>query len=141
MSSSLKIPPMVGIVILNYNHAKLTIDCVNSIRQQNYTNYKIVVVDNNSPDLSQKEILKNELSKDVVLILNPKNTGYAAGNNVGARYCVEELKSDFVFILNNDTILEDKETIQELVNGFEENSRIAAISPLIDDTIPGLPIE
>ena len=65
MSSSLKIPPMVGIVILNYNHAKLTIDCVHSIRQQNYTNYKIVVVDNNSPDLSQKEILKNELSKDV----------------------------------------------------------------------------
>ena len=141
MSSSHKAPPSVGIVVLNYNNAQLTIDCVDSILKQDYLNYKIVVVDNNSPDANQKLILQNKLPKEVVLVLNPKNTGYAAGNNVGARFCVEELKSDFVFVLNNDTILEDKETVQKLVETFEENNKIVAVSPLVNTTSAGKPVE
>lgn len=121
---------LVGIVILNYNRAKLTIDCVNSIKYQSHTNYKIIVVDNDSPETNQKEILKTELSQDVILILNPKNGGYAAGNNVGARYCSDVLNTDFVFILNNDTILDDKNTIKELLSVFNHNQRISAVSPL-----------
>lgn len=127
-------PPSVGIVILNYNHAKLTLDCIQSISKQEYKNYRIVVVDNDSPDPKQKEILRTEISKDVILIFNPQNTGYAAGNNVGARYCVEKLNSDYVFILNNDTILEDENTIKKLVEPLEKNDNIVAISPLVEDT-------
>ena len=127
--------PSVGVVVLNYNHSELTINCVDSLLNQDYSNFKIVVVDNNSPDPHQKEILQKELPENVVLILNPKNTGYAAGNNVGARYCVEEWKGDFVFILNNDTILEDPKTIEKLVQSFEENINIVAVSPLVDDAI------
>ncbi len=127
--------PSVGVVVLNYNQSKLTINCVNSLLQQEYSNFQIVVVDNNSPDSIQKDILQKELPENVALILNPKNTGYAAGNNVGAKHCVETWHADFVFILNNDTILEDLKTIEKLVKSFEENINIVAISPLVDDAI------
>lgn len=127
--------PSVGVVVLNYNHSELTINCVNSLLKQEYSNFKIVVVDNNSPDETQKVILQTSLPEDIVLILNPENKGYAAGNNVGAKYCIKICDSDFVFVLNNDTILEDPKTIEKLVKSFEENINIVAVSPLVDDAI------
>jgi GT2 family glycosyltransferase len=132
--------PSVGVVVLNYNHSELTINCVNSLLKQEYENFNIVVVDNNSPDEAQKIILQTSLPKSVILILNPENKGYAAGNNVGARYCKEAWDSDFVFVLNNDTILEDPKTIETLVKTFEDN-KIVAVSPLVDTTSAGINVE
>lgn len=133
--------PSVGVIVLNYNQSKLTINCVNSLLKQEYGDFEIVVVDNNSPDPIQKDILQKELPENVALILNPKNTGYAAGNNVGAKHCVETWHSDFVFILNNDTILEDPKTIEKLVKTFENNSRVVAASPLVNTTNTGIPAD
>ncbi len=132
--------PSVGVVVLNYNQSKLTINCVNSLLKQDYDNFKIVVVDNNSPDAAQKQILQTSLPESVTLILNPENKGYSAGNNVGAKYCIESIHADFVFILNNDTILEDTETIEKLVKTFEEG-KIVAVSPLVDTTSAGISVE
>lgn len=132
--------PSVGVVVLNYNHSELTINCVNSLLKQEYSNFKVVVVDNNSPDESQKVILQTSLPKEVVLILNPENRGYAAGNNVGAKHSIETEHSDFVFILNNDTILEDTKTIEKLVKTFDDN-KIVAASPLVDTTSAGVKVE
>ncbi len=126
-------PPSVGVVVLNYNHSELTINCVNSLLKQDYSNFKIVVVDNNSPDDAQKIILQTTLPESVVLILNPENKGYAAGNNVGAKYCIKTWDSGFIFVLNNDTILEDPKTIEKLVKTFVED-KIVAVSPLVDTT-------
>ena len=133
-------PPSVGVVVLNYNHSELTINCVKALLKQEYSNFKIVVVDNNSPDEAQKLILKTRLPESVTLILHLENKGYAAGNNVGAKYCIETGHSDFVFVLNNDTILEDPKTIEKLVKTFEDN-KIVAVSPLVDTTSAGGKVE
>ncbi len=68
---------------------------------------EIVVVDNGSADRSVETIrnLKSKV-KNLTLIENKKNLGFAGGNNVGIRYALEN-GADYVVVLNNDTIVPD----------------------------------
>ena len=97
----------IGFVILHYNAIKETVDCVNSIINNIDTDdYFIIIVDNKSPNYTG-ETLKEKYGKSekVKVILNKENLGFACGNNVGYQYAVQELKCSFVCILNNDTLL------------------------------------
>ena len=42
----------VGIVLVNYNGAADTIECIDSLIEMTYSNYKIIVVENGSSDHS-----------------------------------------------------------------------------------------
>jgi len=46
----------VDIIIVNYNRVKDTIECIESLSQLSYSNYKIVIIDNNSSDSSVRAI-------------------------------------------------------------------------------------
>ena len=73
--------PKISIVILNYNAGSLLLDCIESIKNTDYGNYEIIVVDNASKDNSHKECKKK--FPEIELIENDKNLGYCEGNNVG----------------------------------------------------------
>ncbi|MBR4983244.1 MAG: glycosyltransferase family 2 protein [Lachnospiraceae bacterium] len=98
--SSLK----VFIIIINYNNAKDTIECIKSIRRQNYSNYEIVVVDNASEDDSVLKIKEND--KSVIIIKSSKNLGFSGGNNIGIKYALSH-DAEAIMFLNNDTIVEN----------------------------------
>lgn len=79
----------VAIIILNYNSWQLTIDFIeNEISKIELPERtQIVVVDNCSPNESMEQLKKwNVAHQKFILIQNEKNTGYAAGNNVGLRW-------------------------------------------------------
>lgn len=107
----------VAIIILNWNGLNDTIECLESIRKIDYPNYDIIVIDNGSTD-SSPEILKMKFS-EITLIANKKNLGYAEGNNVGIRYALKN-RADYIFILNNDTIV-DSAILKEFINAAEEH--------------------
>jgi len=94
----------ISIIVLNYNGIKDTIECLKSINNLKTDNISLetVVVDNNSTDNSQKKLSK---MKNIHLIFNKSNMGFSAGNNIGIKYALQK-KSDFILILNNDTIVE-----------------------------------
>lgn len=119
-------------VILHYNLYEMTKQCVNSILcLYKYTNFKIVIVDNHSPDNSGGKLFdeyKNNV--DVTVLLNNFNMGFAKGNNVGIQFAKNDLKADFVCCLNNDTILIDKEFIKKSIFEFLE-SNVAVIAPQV----------
>ena len=54
----MKIFPKVSIIILNWNGWKDTIECLESLYQINYSNYDVILVDNNSQDNSIEKIKK-----------------------------------------------------------------------------------
>lgn len=99
------INPLVGIVIVNYNGAKYQNDCIKSIKEMNYENLLIVVVDSNSSDNSI-ELLQKEY-QDVKVLQQPENCGVAKGNNIGIKYCLEN-NVDYIMLLNNDVVLDHK---------------------------------
>lgn len=114
-------------VILNYNGYEDTINCVNSILREDHGAVFPVVVDNASPDGSGRK-LKDEL-KDIPVILNEDNSGYAGGMNTGARYALKN-NADYVLYVNNDTEFSGS-TISELVKVAEKDTRIGIVSPKV----------
>jgi GT2 family glycosyltransferase len=130
---------LVRIIILNYNQAEYTLQCVESVMKQNYPNFNVVVVDNAS---SQQDfnLLEQRLPEGVKLIRNSSNLGFSAGNNVGARVLEGLSLPEFLFFLNSDTILEDIETLRILVEDMHLMPMCAASSPLIDTFSTGLDV-
>ncbi|WP_456325889.1 glycosyltransferase, partial [Desulfonauticus submarinus] len=130
----------VSIIVLNYNRAFDTIECVKSILNTSYPYFQIIIVDNASTDDSVKVILNsmkkltpnfiefieidhagdqeiwlkhiNFFQKEVILIKNKENLGFAGGNNIGLRYALD-YGADYIWLLNNDTIV-DKDALLEL---------------------------
>ena len=119
--------PKIFVVILNFNGAATLSTCLSSVFQSDYPNFEVVVVDNNSEDESFEQARLN--FSRAHLIKNSKNIGFSKGNNVGIRYALEKF-ADYVFILNNDAVLE-KTTLSSLANTAGANSAAGIISPLI----------
>ena len=126
----------VFIVILNWNRAKDTLDCLRSIEKLSIINYQlsIVVVDNGSTDNSVSLITRNtqhETKKQInfKIIKNKANLGFAGGNNVGIRHALDN-GADSVVILNNDTAV-DNGLIEGLLKTAEQNKDAGVISPKI----------
>ena len=92
--------PLISIIILNYNAGELLINCIQSITDSNYSNYEIILVDNNSSD--QSHIHCKKKFEQIKLIENKKNYGYCEGNNIGIR----QASGKFITILNPDTIVD-----------------------------------
>ena len=119
--------PLVYIIILNWNGRDITLDCLKSLADVKYDNYKILVVDNNSSDDSVK-VIKTKYPNVDILELD-SNVGYAAGNNLG----FESLKSknpDYVIFLNNDTIV-NTNFIKPLIDSLIANIDIQQTVPKI----------
>lgn len=93
---------LVYIVLLNYNSIKHTRECIESLLRLDYKNFQIIVVDNHSKDAIDD--ISNSY-KNIVLIKNKANLGFAGGNNIGIKYALDH-GADYIMLLNNDTVVE-----------------------------------
>jgi hypothetical protein len=54
----------------------------------------------------------------IIFVRNGVNLGYAGGNNIGMRFAIEMLKAQYVWVLNNDTVV-DRNAIASFARAFE----------------------
>lgn len=104
--------PRVSVIILNFNGKRFLKECLDSVLNQTYRNYQIILVDNGSTDGSVEFIEKNY--SEVKLIRNDKNFGFAEGNNIGIRRALEDATVEYVALLNNDVKV-DRNWLAELI--------------------------
>lgn len=90
---------LVSIVIPVYNASEFIKDTINSIKNQTYQNYELILVDDCSKDDSVKIIEENK-NEQIHLIKNLKNKGSAESRNVG----IKEAKGEFICFLDADDI-------------------------------------
>lgn len=119
--------PRVFILVLNYNGKEDTLECLRSVEKIRYPNYRTVVLDNASVDGSIEAIRQEFPGID--LVRNRENLGFAKGNNMGIRYVVER-GADYIFLLNNDTVV-DPGVLDELVKVGEADPRTGILGPVI----------
>jgi GT2 family glycosyltransferase len=125
---------MLSIVIVNYNTFEMTCQCIESILQcTNGIHYEIILVDNASTEC-EAELFKNKFPS-VQLVKNPKNNGFAKGNNLGIQYAGGET----ILLLNSDTYFE-KSGIDNIRTAYEyfiesekENVGVMSIRQLYPD--------
>lgn len=113
--------PLVSVVVLNYNGLKFLSGCLNSLRQVEYTNFEIIMVDNASFDASIEFVRGNY--PEVRIIKNSENIGFAAGNNRGAEAAIGK----YLFFLNNDTKA-DPRFLEFLVEAAEKDEKTAILA-------------
>ncbi len=116
--------PLISIITVNYNHSEVTLEMIESLNKISYPNIEVIVVDNCSPDDDPK-IIKRKYP-NVILVENPINYGFAAGNNYG----LMRARGEYVMLLNNDTVVTEN-FIEPLLDKLEQNPGIAAVSPKI----------
>ena len=87
----------ITIIIVSFKSSHIIEKCIKSIN----SNIKIIIVEN-SEDIHIKNYLENKFS-NVEVIVAKENLGYGKGNNLG----ISKANTQYVFILNPDTTLED----------------------------------
>lgn len=122
----------VLIIILNYKTYQLTLNLIEQLKKLNYPSFDILVIDNNSSNESGKILKEKADILNYTFIQNSKNTGYAAGNNIGLKYAIAN-KYDYSLIANNDLKILDNNFLEVLVNVAENNSHIACVGPKVID--------
>lgn len=91
----------ISIIIVNYNTAQITKQCLDSIfKVTKDVDFEVIVVDNASTDNSRK--LLADYPK-IRYIESTKNLGFGKANNLGYQYS----SGDFILLLNSDTILKN----------------------------------
>jgi GT2 family glycosyltransferase len=119
--------PKVVIVVLNWNGKHVTVECLESLVEVDYSNYEILLVDNGSTDGSQ-ECFRARYP-EITLLDNGVNLGFAEGNNVGIRWAIDRY-ADYILLLNNDTVAHER-FLAELVRVAERDSQIGFVGPKI----------
>lgn len=118
---------MVAIILVNYNGAKDTIDCIKSLLVIEDVEYEIVVVDNCSTDDSLNKLRQFQKKYSFTLLQTEQNYGFSSGNNVGIRYA---RNADFYLLLNNDTVVRP-DFLKKLIVEFQKNPKCGATTPKI----------
>lgn len=120
--------PSVAIIIVNWNNANDTIDCIQNLQKISYDNFKVFLIDNGSSDDSVQG-LKLIKEDRLELIETGKNLGFSGGNNVGIKKALEK-KFDYVLLLNNDTTVEPN-FLDELMRVAESDEKIGVVGSKI----------
>jgi GT2 family glycosyltransferase len=122
--------PIVSIAVVNWNGLSDTLDCVRSCLKMEGPPFEIVVVDNGSSDGSAAALTAALGSNPAItLLLSKQNLGYAGANNLAITRALAA-GTDFVWLLNNDTIV-NPNTLQALVDGAATHPRAGILGSKI----------
>lgn len=115
---------MVSIIIVNWNGKHFLKPCLDSIRNQTYRDYEIILVDNGSVDGSVEFVEEN--FPEVRVLRLSQNRGFAGASNLG--YQISQ--GEFIALLNNDAIA-DSQWLDELLKGIHSSKKIGFCSSKI----------
>ncbi len=121
MLADTPVPPLVTVVIPNWNGAHLLPGCLEALRRQTCTQRQVIVVDNASRDNSV-DVLKRDYPEVHVIAL-PENRGFAGGCNAGIRAALGRI----VALLNSDTEA-DPRWLENVIAAFERHPEAGLVA-------------
>lgn len=89
--------------------------------------HEIIVVDNCSPNESAQRLAEAAPGR-FTFLRSDRNGGYAAGNNIGLRYAVQQ-GHRYSWVLNNDIEFPEQDVLEKMLKVFEKAEDIAVVSP------------
>ena len=124
-------PPRVSIITVNYNGTADTLACLASLQKCSYPDFEVWVVDNGShPDqVAKLQEGMIGLPSSFFLLPSSTNTGFGGGNNLAIERVLEENRSQYIYLLNNDTEVEP-DFLEKAVERAESDPRIGMVNSL-----------
>lgn len=116
---------MISIIIPSYNHAKYIKKCIDSVLNQTYKNWELIIIDDGSKD-SSVEIIESYRDKRITLI-QQSNAGAHSAINRGLALT----KGEYLTILNSDDEYHANR-LRECMRVFQEQPEVDFISTWIN---------
>ncbi len=114
----------VAIIILNYNSSADCRKCVSFLKRQEGVELEIIIVDNDSPRVGEREAVAELCEQEgCTFLAAAENRGYNAGNNIGLRY-VAEKGYKYALIANPDMEFPQTNYVATLARKMEEDEQI-----------------
>ncbi len=128
-----KVQPFFSVLIVNYNAGELLQSAINSLKNQTFRDFEVIIVDNDSQDDSAENLDIEGVPKIRVLREN-QNHGFARGNNLAA----QAANGKWLALLNPDATADDDWLAQiYAATARHESCRVFACSQINMDE-PGL---
>ena len=115
----------VAVIVVNWKKYDITSSCIESILNSTNSNFKIILVDNESDN---KKVKNFKYKNEIEIIQNKKNEGFSKANNIGIDYALKN-NYDYTILINNDTIVE-KNLIEVLLKTAQAKN-FSVVQPLI----------
>ena len=90
--------PLISVILQSYNHCTYVKDAVESVFNQTYKNWELIITDNGSTDGSQQLLRKYADNPRVRLILHDKNGNISKCHNNAIRLS----KGEYISLLSSD---------------------------------------
>jgi len=110
--------PLVSIIITTYNRSRLVFRCLQSVLNQDYTNFEVIVVDDCSSD-DTEEKFKAFSHPKVTYIRHKKNMKVSAATNTGFKTS----KGRFITAIGDDDVWSNKSKIEKQVAIFLKDTQ------------------
>ncbi|HEO69740.1 MAG TPA: glycosyltransferase, partial [Candidatus Hydrogenedentes bacterium] len=104
--------PKISVVIPTWNRKHLLAECLDSLAEQTFRDFEIIVVDDGSTD--DTAAMLRDAYPGVRVVGLPENQGFCVATNAGIR----ETRGELVLLLNNDMTLEP-DALDQLTTGAD----------------------
>ena len=129
-------PPAVSVVIASYNHQDFVVESINSVLDQTFGDFELIVVDDGSADGTWDAIQT---------VSDPRIRAYRLGQNQGGaaalNYGIQEARGEFVAVLNSDDLWAPHKLERQLA-AFAARPELGAVftsARFIDETGSPMP--
>ena len=138
---------MISVILLNYYSTEQVYQFVCHLKEYVKETLSFVIVDNSEDEQQWKQLLQAfdvqqmnqseilDVNKQVLLVRNHNNAGYARGNNLGIRKAKEQFDCDYVLVSNCDLRLRAPISFLKWQRLLTEHKEIAVIGPKIESPV------
>ncbi|MFC1709539.1 glycosyltransferase [Candidatus Omnitrophota bacterium] len=122
--------PLVSIRMSSYNHARFISEAIESVLNQSFKDFELIIIDDASTDNSQQIIMNfAERDKRIEAIFHEENKGIARTWNEG----IEKAKGKYIATISSDDVwMEDKLKQQLKILSKNENLIVWSDGEIID---------
>jgi len=124
--------PKISVIIPIYNVEEYLRRCLDSVKNQTFTDWQAICVDDGSPDKSG-EIAEEYAKKDKrFVVIHKKNGGLSDARNTG----MKKVKSEYVMFLDSDDFIHPQamECIYNLISNYDVDMVSFLINKITTDT-------
>jgi len=115
--------PKVSVLIPNFNYARFIGEAIESVLNQTYTDFELIVVDNCSTDNTEEVVSKYLADNRVRFVRNDRNIGMVPNFNK----CLELANGEYIKFLLSDDVFHP-ELLAEFVKVMEENPGVCLVT-------------
>lgn len=123
------LPTSVAIIVPIYNVEQYLYECLQSIKDQSFTEWQCFIVNDGSDDLSPVIATTFAENDSRFIVLNKKNGGVSSARNLGLQ-CVYNENYEFIAFLDSDDVFPSN-YLEIMITALKQENADMAICPIV----------